>query len=111
MKNVLRITALLSVLFLGACASGMRYSAEEIRGFPKDVQERIEKGDVSLGMTMLQVRYAWGGPKAIRLLQAGDENTERVEWMYDSSMVFKTRLIFTGNRLTEILSSQPGGVK
>jgi hypothetical protein len=112
MKTFLRMAAaLLLAGLVASCASALRYSADEIKDYPPEVQEHITKGEISIGMTMQQVRYAWGGPQTVRLLQPADDGKQRVEWVYKTVLYLKTRLIFTGERLTEILSSEPGVVK
>jgi hypothetical protein len=62
-------------------------------------------------MTRLQVRYSWGDPDNVRVLEPAADGKERVEWIYKRMEVFRTRLIFTGDNLTEIVSSEPGVVK
>lgn len=110
MKN-LSTFLLLAVLVLAAgCASPARYSAEEIQGYPPAIQEHIKNKEVSLGMTMTQVRYAWGGPDSIRVMEP-ENGKERTQWTYKKILFAKTRLIFTGDKLTEIISNEPGVTK
>jgi hypothetical protein len=111
MKKVC-IALVLSILTMSAgCTKAVRYSAEEIRDCPPEIQEQIKKGEISIGMTMPQVRYAWGGPDQVIFLTPGEDGKERVEWLYQNTPLFKTRLIFTGGLLTGILSSQPGSIR
>jgi len=98
---------LLTVVLAAGCATPARYSAEEIQGYPPEVQEHIKNKEVSLGMTMTQVRYAWGGPDSIRVMEP-EEGKQRVQWTYKKMFFSKTRLIFTDDRLTDIISSEPG---
>lgn len=96
------------VLFLAGCATPIRYTYEEIRHYPLDVQERIMKGEVAPGMTQRQVRYAWGNPSSVRTLEP-EKGKSREEWIYTTAFgVLRTRLIFTDGRLTHIISTEPG---
>jgi len=105
--------ALAAAVCLSGCASSqMKYTPEEIRDFPPAVQEHIKNGEITTGMTMQQIRYAWGGPDVVRVLAPSDDGKERTEWVYKTKLgVFKTRLIFSGDKLSEILSSEPGAIK
>lgn len=107
MKEIRFSILLLSVILAAGCATPARYSAEEIQGYPPAVQEHIKNKEVSLGMTMTQVRYAWGGPDSVRVMEPEDGN-QRTQWTYKKMFFAKTRLIFTGDRLTEIISNEPG---
>jgi hypothetical protein len=96
------------VLFLAGCATPVRYTYEEIRHYPLDVQERIMKGEVSPGMTQKQVRYAWGSPSSVKILEP-ENGKSREEWIYSSAMgIVRTRLIFVDGRLMHIISTEPG---
>jgi len=98
-------------IFLSGCASSARYSNEEIKDYPVEVQEKITKGEIMPGMTPRQVRYAWGSPNEVRTLQP-ENGKEREEWVYSSGLgVFKTRLTFIDGKLIYIVSSEPGRVK
>lgn len=108
MKKIL-ITILFVVLFLG-CAEVMRYSPDEIRDFPPTVQENIKKGEVTPGMTMQQVRYAWGAPSLINVLKPEDGKNKE-EWVYTRSIFFKSKLIFVDGKLTHIITNEVGVVK
>lgn len=94
-------------LFLVGCASsGVRYTYEEIKHYPPEIQERITKGEIALGMTKEQVRYAWGNPSSVRVL-APEKGKPREEWIYSSSLgLLKTRLIFVDGKLTYIISNE-----
>ncbi len=98
-------------VFLGGCASTARYSTDEIKDYPPQIQEKIAKGEVMPGMTPRQVRYAWGSPNEVKTLEKED-GKQREEWVYSSDLgVFKTRLTFIDGKLIYIVSSEPGKVK
>ncbi len=93
---------IVSVLILAACTPSVRYTYKEIQEYPLDVQERIMKGEVSLGMNQQQVRYTWGPPKSIKLLEPVD-GKQREEWVYSTLGVYDMRLlIFMDNKLIYI---------
>jgi len=96
------------VLLLAGCATPIRYTYEEIRHYPLDVQERIMKGEVAPGMTTRQVRYAWGSPSSARMLEP-ENGKSKEEWIYSQAFgILRTRLIFIDGRLTHIISTEPG---
>lgn len=98
-------------LTTGGCAAPARFTHDEIKGFPVEVQEKIIKGQVVPGMTPQQVRYAWGAPDSVRTLQPQDGRMAE-EWVYTSGVgLFKTTLTFIDGKLTYIVSSEPGRVK
>ncbi len=110
MKRVLAF--ILFVLFLTGCAKTMRYSYEEIKNFPPEIQEHIKQGEVVTGMTYQQVRYAWGPPTMVKVLDPTPEGKDRVQWEYHRTAgIFKTILRFTAGKLTEIISTEPGIAK
>lgn len=82
----------LLLIFLVSCATPARYSYEEIKHFPLDVQEWIMKGEVAIGMTPQQVRYAWGSPSSIKPLPPIDGKS-REEWVYTTMGILGTRII------------------
>jgi hypothetical protein len=97
-----------TVFFLFSCVSSIRYTNEEIKDFPLDVQQKIIKGEVAPGMTPQQVRYAWGPPDLTKSLEP-QGGKPREEWIYTSGVgIFKTKLIFVDGKLTYIISSEPG---
>ncbi|MBI3592249.1 MAG: hypothetical protein HY099_02000 [Nitrospirae bacterium] len=100
----------IAVLFLGGCASYARFTHDEIKDYPLDVQEKIIKGEIMPGMTPQQVRYSWGSPNSVRALEP-ENGKQREEWIYSTMGVFKTRLTFVDGKLTYIISSEPGRVK
>lgn len=95
-------------IFQSGCAKSIRYTHDEIRDFTPSIQERIKNGEISMGMSKLQVRYAWGGPDEEIVLEPAQSGKERVEWTYRRLSFFKTRLIFIDDRLAEIISGEPG---
>lgn len=102
-----KLIALLVSLFIAGCASsGVRYTYEEIKNYPPEIQERIAKGEIALGMTKEQVRYAWGNPSSTRVLTP-EKGKPREEWIYSSSLgLLKSRLIFVDGKLTYIISNE-----
>ncbi len=103
---------LLVVLWLsvGCASSSIRFTQEEIKAYPLDVQEKIIKGEVAPGMTQQQVRYAWGAPDTVKNLEPVSGKPQE-EWIYTSVLgAFKTKLIFIDGKLTYIVSTEPGRV-
>lgn len=101
------LSVLFAFLFIFGCASqGVRYTYEEIKNYPPEVQERIAKGEIMLGMTKEQVRYAWGNPSSVKVLTP-EKGKQREEWVYSSSLgILKSRLIFVDGKLTYIISNE-----
>jgi hypothetical protein len=110
MKNLMLVIFCFLLVSAG-CAKSIRYSHEEIRGYSTEIREHIRKGEIAVGMTKLQVRYAWGGPDVIVVLKPDAEGKERTEWVYKKFFFLKTSLIFTDDRLTGIISNQPSFAK
>lgn len=99
---------LVSALFaLASCAGAMRYSAGEIKSFTPAVQERIKGGEISFGMTPLQVRYAWGSPSVIKVQRVEGDRRLREEWIYRRLLFFKSVVVFTDGEVTEMISKGP----
>jgi len=92
------------VMFLASCASApVRFTNEEIKGFPVDIQEKIIRGEVALGMTTQQVRYSWGSPNTIRALDPMD-GRHREEWIYTTAGIFENRrLLFIDGKLIYVI--------
>ncbi|MEW6109795.1 MAG: hypothetical protein AB1632_11615 [Nitrospirota bacterium] len=109
MKKALLLFSVILIAQAG-CAKSLRYSHDEIREFPPSIQDHIKNSEIAVGMTMLQVRYSWKGPDTINVLSPSPDGKERVEWVY-RKLFFKTRLVFTGDKLTEIISTEPGIAK
>lgn len=100
------ISLLIAVFIFGCASQGVRYTYDEIKNYPPDVQERIAKGEIALGMTKEQVRYAWGPPSTTRILTP-EKGKQREEWVYSSSLgLLKSRLIFVDGKLTYIISNE-----
>lgn len=81
-----------SIIFTG-CTSPVRYSETEIQGYPSNIQDNIRKGEVALGMTPEQVRYAWGNPDYQKILDPY-EGKSRTEWIYSKLGIIGTRILF-----------------
>jgi hypothetical protein len=110
MKKVVLLVCCFFVFL--SCTKSMRYSYEEIREFPPEIQEHIKKGEVVTGMTFQQVRLAWGPPTVTKALPPTPDGRERVQWEYRRwAGAFKTILRFTDGKLTEIISTEPGIAK
>jgi len=95
MKNAILIVSVFLFFLQVGCAKSIRYSADEIKDFPPEIQEHVKKGEVMLGMTPQQVRYTWGAPDSIRNLEPLDGKT-REEWIYSAKGVMgviATRLL------------------
>lgn len=90
-KVVVFIIALLFFSQVG-CTKSIRYSEEEIKGFSPAIQEHIKSGEVVLGMTPQQVRYAWGSPNSLKILEPFEGKT-REEWIYSTLGVVETKLL------------------
>ncbi|MEW6739925.1 MAG: hypothetical protein ACOYU2_11660 [Nitrospirota bacterium] len=98
-------------LLAGCASSSVRFTHDEIKDYPLDVQEKIIKGEVAPGMTPQQVRYAWGNPDSVKKLEPEKDGKQKEEWTYSSVLgAFKTRLIFIDGKLTYIISTEPGRV-
>lgn len=96
MRKILLVV--LVVVFISAvgCTKAVRYTEDEIKGYPDSVQEQIRKGVIDLGMTKDQVRYAWGAPGSIKILDPY-EGKSREEWIYDQQAtmgVLGTKILF-----------------
>jgi len=111
MKSFFLLFSLLMLILQTGCAKSLRYSQEEIKDFPEAVQEHIRNNEIDTGMSKLQVRFSWGGPDAVNVLTPAEDGKERIEWIYKKFSVFKTRLIFTDDKLTQIISSEPGLIR
>jgi uncharacterized protein YneF (UPF0154 family) len=112
-KIILVILTLLLLLGIG-CVRSVRYSEEEIKYFPPDIQEHIRKGEVTLGMTQSQVRYSWGAPSSTRILEPSENENLREEWTYlglmdiKTGLLFKTQVIFTDGVVSSFITNDPG---
>ena len=104
------MTSALCFSVLG-CIDSVRYSPDEIKGFPQAIQENIKHSEVAPGMTQQQVRYAWGSPAEVNVLKPLEDNKYREEWVYTRSGILKTRLIFIDGKLMHIITNEPGVIK
>ncbi len=105
MKSHFFFAMLLVLAFCFGCASSaVRYSPDEIKDYPPNVQESIRQGDVLMGMTTQQVRYALGSPATVNVLSPSLEGKPREEWIYTSSVGFvvKRRLLFVDGKLVDV---------
>jgi outer membrane biogenesis lipoprotein LolB len=100
------LTCALASLLLVACSQAVRYSPAEISGFPPKMQEHIRAKEIVLGMTQVEVRYSWGAPAEVNVLKPDTEGRLREEWTY-KNVFFRTRVLFTEGKLTEITSNDP----
>lgn len=110
---MLRISTILLILILlyGCTTTPVRFTIDEIKGFPLDVQEKIIKGEIALGMTTQQVRYAWGSPSSIRVLEPL-EGKQREEWIYTTAGIFENRrLLFIDGKLVYIIPDSEKTIK
>ncbi|OGW38713.1 MAG: hypothetical protein A2Y97_11175 [Nitrospirae bacterium RBG_13_39_12] len=81
MKKAVILISVIILLLQTGCTKSIRYTEEEIKNYPGNVQDNIRKEQVDLGMTQEQVRYAWGSPDSIRILEPYNNKT-REEWIY-----------------------------
>jgi hypothetical protein len=93
------IIFMLAACVLVACAPTVRYSFSEIEKYPPQIQELIKKGEVALGMTEQQVRYAWGAPNKVIVKGADDQGRFIEEWIYAPARVFGKKVVFADGKL------------
>lgn len=96
------LLATLGLWTLLGCATTVRYSPDEIKGYPPAIQEQIQQGNVVVGMTPQQVRYAWGPPTTVNMLAPTQEGKLREEWLYSSGIFVQRRLLFVDGKLFDI---------
>ncbi len=111
MKELLYAAGLVCLFLAIGCSQSVRYSQDEIKDFPPKVQEQIKNSQVAVGMTKQQVRLSWGGPHSVIVLSPSEDGKERVEWVYKKMGFYKSHLIFTDDKLAEIISDEPGMLK
>lgn len=103
MKKGLVCVCMLCVILSAGCASSVRYTPDEIKNYPPKVQDLIIKGEVAVGMTQPQVRYAWGSPDHSYMLSPLD-GKQREEWVYSSQMGLKKKMVvFEDGKVAHIL--------
>ena len=101
-----KISALLLIIFFSiSCASAIRYTVEEIKPFPPPIQDKIKKGEIATGMTIIQVRYAWGAPDIVDVLPPDKEGFDRVKWTYKRLDRKSTRLNSSHTDISRMPSS------
>ncbi|MEK6692980.1 MAG: hypothetical protein AABY44_06095 [Nitrospirota bacterium] len=93
------IFLVLFFLSISGCASGVKYTIEEIKDFPEPIQTSIKKGEVIMGMTSQQTRYAWGSPDKVST--SYKEGKHRELWIYTSFLGLskQTYLFFEDGKL------------
>ena len=107
MKKAL-VSALLFTLAIwsfSGCSKTVRYSPEEIKDYPPAIQEQIRQGNVVIGMTTQQVRYAWGPPSTVNVIAPAADGKPREEWIYAAmgmGVFMERRLLFVDGRLVDI---------
>jgi hypothetical protein len=105
MKKIVLLVFFLSLLLGVGCTKAVRYSEDEIKAFSPEMQENIRKGQVVLGMSPQEVRYAWGSPDSVRILEPFD-GKQLEEWIYSTLPVYGTRLLlFCDGKLLYIRGS------
>lgn len=94
------IFVILLLFSLSGCATGVKYTVEEIKDYPEPIQTSIKKGEVVMGMTSAQVRYAWGMPDMVSTSYEGGKHREL--WIYTSFLGLSksTYLFFEDGKLT-----------
>jgi len=104
MKKCLYFVLFLTLTFwsLSGCTTAVRYSPEELKDYPPEVQDQIRQGNVSAGMTTQQVRYAWGAPSTVNTLTPTLDGKLREEWLYSSGIFVQRRLLFVDGKLFDI---------
>lgn len=111
MRVLYGILLIILMASFGCASAPVRFTSDEIKGFPLEVQEKIIKGEVALGMNPQHVRYAWGSPNTIRILEPMDGKT-REEWIYTTAFILEDRrLLFIDGRLTYIIPDSERTIK
>ncbi len=100
------LAVILSV-FVGCSSSAVRYTSEEIKAFPPEIQQKVIKGEVSTGMTPQQVRYAWHAPKGVQTSKTKD-NKLIEHWNYSNMGACPITLSFSEGKLYSIVLSEGG---
>jgi hypothetical protein len=110
-RLLLSVVSLAAAFTLGCTTSNIRFTQDEIKEYPVEMQEHIIKAEVVPGMIPSQVRYAWGAPDEVKLSTMPDGRPQE-QWVYSSAFgIFKRKLTFIDGKLTSIVSSEPGSVK
>lgn len=95
-----QVSVLVMLVFLMSCAGTVKYSPAELNVFTPNERKHIKKGEVSLGMSPIAVRFAWGSPNLVRVLRPDEQGRDREEWIYKKMGFMITKLIFSGQELT-----------
>ena len=105
MKKGCIVFAILIICLQLGCTKSIRYTEAEIADYTPTTQDHIRKGQIALGMTKEQVRFAWGSPDSTRFLPAF-EGKSREEWTYSTiralNVVTSKILFFYDGRLIYI---------
>ncbi|MDA8155041.1 MAG: hypothetical protein M0Z52_01095 [Actinomycetota bacterium] len=110
MNKAIAAAALVAAIFLAGCQTEVRYSPSEISRYPADVQAHIRAGEVTMGMTPDEVRFAWGSPSDINVQTPAANGDMREQWIY-KDIASSTTLQFTAGKVTEMSSSGISGKK
>jgi hypothetical protein len=104
MKNIFYFAfTVIAFCSLCACTKAVRYSPDEIKDYPPEIQEMITQGTVMIGMTIQQVRYSWGSPTTVNILSPAEDGKPREEWLYSRmGLLLDRRLLFVDGKLTDI---------
>ena len=94
------LLAAMIAMFIMGCSKGINYSPGELELFTPDVREHIKNNEISIGMSQIAVRYAWGAPKAVKSMP--EENKEI--WIYTNMRIHVTKLTFVDSRLASTTS-------
>ncbi len=100
-RSAFWVLALLAMTTV-SCTQQVRYSPAEMEQFPPDIQGHIKQGEVVMGMTQEEVRYAWGAPSEVDVLMPTPDGKMREEWVY-KDFLSKKALVFTDKKLTEFI--------
>lgn len=112
MNKAIAAAGIITAIFLTGCQKEVRYSPSEITQYPADVQAHIRAGEVTMGMTPDEVRFAWGAPSQVNVLKPAPNGDMREEWIYKDVTTFSsTTLEFTAGKVTEMSSSGISGKK
>ena len=86
-------------VFLSSCASYARFTHDEIKDYPPDVQEKIIKGEIMPGHDTAGSEVFLGISIQVMALKPEGGKTKE-EWIYSSVIagINKTRLTFTGRK-------------
>lgn len=95
------------IILFGCTSPAVRYTFEEIKAFPPEIQQSIIKGEIITGMTAQQVRYAWHAPKSVQTTKTADNRIVE-QWTYSNMGACPISLYFSEGKLTSILLADAG---